>query len=135
MAKIALGKTIETISWSDEPEAKEYVIDFTDESLKETWKSLKNLADEIDSYMGSDREDPTKIADAIKRFIVTLLGEDAYADALAYVDVRGQGAEHCNMMMVGLVRGLADIVTQHIGAKRDDALKKYVSQNANLELV
>lgn len=135
MAKIALGKTIETISWSDEPGAKEYVIDFTDESLKETWKSLKNLADEIDSYMGSDREDPTKIADAIKRFIVTLLGEDAYADALAYVDVRGQGAEHCNMMMVGLVRGLADIVTHHIGAKRDSALKKYVSQDANLELV
>lgn len=135
MAKINLGKTIETISWSDEPGAKEYIIDFSDESLKETWASLKKMADEIDGYMKSEREDPQTVAEAIKRFVVTLLGEEAYEDALAYVDVRGQGAEHCNMMMTGLVQGLADILAKHMGVKRDQALKKYLSKDADLELV
>lgn len=135
MAKINLGKTIETISWSDEPGAKEYTINFSDESLKETWASLKKMADEIDGYMKSEREDPSKIAQAIKKFVITLLGEGAYEDALAYVDVQGLGAEHCNMMMTGLVQGLADVLAQHMGVNRDQALKKYLNDNADFELV
>lgn len=130
MAKLNLGRTVETISWSDEPGAKSYTIDMSDRGLYEMWQKTKPLYMRLRGMDMSGKHDPEETAKAIHDFVSAVLGEDAYKDALAYVDVRNEGAAACNVMMMGLVAGLAEIVLRGVGNLKKSKLKKYTDAGA-----
>lgn len=128
---IDLKRDVETISWSDEPGAKEYTIDFSDGGLERMRKAMEQLKG---SLPGMSKESD-EAASAIKDFVVSVAGEDCYDDALAYVDATGAGAEGCTIAMLSLVTALADVVCDRLGIEKEKRARYYTGKDDGLGLV
>jgi len=122
MAKVNLARNIETISWSDEPGAKEYVIDFSDGGLQRMYEALQELKKHIEVT----EHNPENMAEVVKDFIVTTAGQECYDDALAYVDAGGFGATESSVAMMSLVTALADVITENVGKAKSAHVKRYL---------
>jgi hypothetical protein len=123
MALINLQKTVETVQWSDDPDAKAYEIDFSDPKLEEYKAALESLQQDLKATGEGDKD---KLAAIIHEFVATVAGEECYRDALAYVDVKGVGAENCIHMMLGLCTGLSELIVNHLERAKAKRVEKYL---------
>ena len=123
MAVIDLKRTVETVRWSDEPGSKEYEIDFSDEGMARLREKVGVIGELFGELDDSDEEGKAQL---IEEFVVSVAGRECYEDALAYVDVRHEGAAKCNGMMLSLVVALADLVARHLDAGRAERLRRYI---------
>lgn len=132
MALIELQRTIEEIRWSDEPDSKTYQVDFSDDALARYRDSLDEYKRELESIetdpAKTGAEDRERLAGIIHGFIATVAGEECYEDALAYVDVRGDGAASCNYMMLGIVGALSDLIVEHLEHAKIGHIRGYLGE-------
>ena len=132
MSKIRLTKNVETISWSDEPDAKVYRIDFTDGGLQRMYDALKELKESLKTL----EDNPENASAAIESFIVCVAGQECYDDALAYVDEAGVGAEESSYAMLSLVTELGRLVGEHAAEAKGHKLDEYLrADDATADLV
>lgn len=120
MAVIKLDRSVEPIRFDDSPDSKVYEMDMSA-------SSLRRMVDELEEVKDLDAEsDDKEVAEALKRFITSCIGEDGYSDALAYVDPDGKGAEEVNAQMTVLAGGLGGILLDRFSRLADDRLKEYI---------
>lgn len=133
MARIVnLQKDVEHISWSDEPGAKTYEIDFTDGGLTCMKEKLETLNDKLSTMT----ENPENAARAIEEFVCTVAGSECYADACAYVDTKGTGKHEHIMTLLPLVYALAEIVMERLTTAKSAAIGNYLKEtHASTDLI
>lgn len=127
MARIDLHKTVETVCFSDEPEARSFEVRFDDESMKGMRSAVEGMRDALEELQKlGDAQDPEKTAEVYRTFIVAVAGQECYEEALSLIDMKGEGAAKCNYMMVTVVNALADMVLSHLDFARSRRLAHYL---------
>ena len=79
---IELRPAVETIAFSDDPDAKTYTVDITDQGVLALRGRVEEVRAALDAAGDDDRE---AAAEAVHEFIAAVAGEQCYRDALAYV--------------------------------------------------
>lgn len=121
--KIDLFKTTETVSWSDEPGAKEYTLDFSDKEVERMQKAVLGMREKAKKL---DDTDFKGAAELLEELIVAIGGQELYDDALAYVDSKGEGAAACNIAMQKLADYLVERLGEHLDFDRKKRLAGYL---------
>lgn len=132
MARVNLVRTVEHISWDDGPDAKRYPIHFDDRGVEGMLAECERLQADLEGL--GDSADPHDKAEAIRRFVVAVVGQECYDDALAYADVEGVGADGCVGVMGVFAEGIAQVILDHVGAEKAGRVSRYLGRG-DLELV
>ncbi|ANE22413.1 hypothetical protein AAY81_03935 [Denitrobacterium detoxificans] len=124
---INLRKSVETIRLSDDPDAKEYRIVFTDASLRKMGKAFEELKEAIDGY----EDDKEKALEAARGFVIATAGQECWDDAVAYVDVNGDGEQACFLQLVPLMLSIGELVMERIGIESAERIRRYTAEAAH----
>lgn len=123
---IKLRPATETIAFSDEPDAKTYTIDISDQGILALQNRVEQVRETLSEVADDDQE---AAAAAIHEFISAVAGEACYKDALAYVagGKPKKGTTYVIALMP-LVEALGAMVMEHVASIKESHMETYLGR-------